>query len=378
MAQGVYHTFNIAKKRVLKALYDVYPNTLTSKQISQITGMEYGNTRRLMSHYANSHPVHYIRRLKIKKGKAFRYKINKSGVRYLFEYTKRVKLGIGLNLKKNKIVYLESYTGHKSVAIKNEKDLVITPEQLLPYIKLTRHGEHDLGIKHEDKLKIVGLVRDEDKEEVLDDSLETLDEKKAKGKEKDKVASILKPSKKPSEPKVKKAKDKPSTQPEKLAKLSSERQVKEAGKVYFVPEVVANRLVPFFNKPTVPDLPEMPETRLEPAVMKSRDKPSSKKEKPLKSSVKKVKESGKESNVYVVLDLPELDYPEKIYTGQSGKSATSLDMAINTVYGLNELDKQMRRTLDKNNLKKLEDKRRKLFFFLKVNPDVSQFVDVKQ
>ena len=67
-----------------------------------------------------------------------------------------------------------------------------------------------------------------------------------------------------------------------------------------------------------------------------------------------------------------------MYTGQSGTSATSREMAINAVYGLNQLDKQMRKTLDKNNLQQLQDKRRKLLMFLRYNPDVAQYIDIKK
>ena len=131
----------------------------------------------------------------------------------------------------------------------------------------------------------------------------------------------------------------------------------------------------------VPDLPELLDKLSEPQVPEVRDKTSTKqKNEPVQPVKKERKERDKESNKYVVLDLTEdeLKYPEKVHRGQTGRSATSQMLAGNTVLGLNELDKQMRKTLDKNSLQQLQDKRRKLLMFLRHNTDVAQYVDIKK
>jgi hypothetical protein len=340
MAQGVYFTFNSAKRNVLKALYDVYPGTLTSLQISQMTGMEYGNTRRLMTHYAKSNRVKYIKRLKVRgDNNAFRFKINKSGVRYLFEYTKRMKLGIGCNLRKNKIVYMETYHGVKSVKIRSDKDLELTPAELAPYVRISKRGALELGVTPENKLKIAGILRDK----VLDE-----------------------PHKKPSEPKVKKPRGRPPKQKKEL-KESVENEIK----VYFVPEVVANRLVPFFNKPTVLDLSEMPETRSKPSVQNAGDHPLNK---PVK---KQGKEADKEKNTkYLFVDLPELTYPEKVYNIH-GEDISSRELAEIVVNILNKINREIQTTYDKFKMNALNDKKR-YYVMYTLNGDINQFIEIKK
>jgi hypothetical protein len=285
--------------------------------------MDFNKVSRLMNHYSNS-PSHYIRRLKKKNSRTFRYKINPKGVKYLTEYVKRVKLGINLNLRPQaRISYMSTYIGHKSVRIRSLNDMVLTSEQLAPYIRINKRGEHELGVTEENKLKIVGLIRDEEKDKEALDESQSLDEKKRKGKVTGKV--------------------------KKAAKVHG-----ESSEVYVT-------------------YPEPQVQKMKTSIVKP--------EKPLKSPVKKEsKERINGSNKYIVLDLTEdeLQYPEKVHRGQTGRSATSQQIAENCVYGLNELDKQMRKTLDKNNLKILQDKRRKLLLFLRYNSDVAQFVDVRQ
>jgi hypothetical protein len=38
--------------------------------------------------------------------------------------------------------------------------LKLSPEDIAPYIKVSARGEHELGVKPEDALKIVGIVKD--------------------------------------------------------------------------------------------------------------------------------------------------------------------------------------------------------------------------
>jgi DNA-binding Lrp family transcriptional regulator len=135
---------------------------------------------------------------------------------------------------------------------------------------------------------------------------------------------------------------------------------------------------------------ELHEKPPEPHVQKSKSKPSPKKKEPLKSPVIKKstdndivenrgKERGKELDKYIVLDLPddELEFPSKMHIVQSGNSATSREMAENAVYGLNQLDKVINHSYDRNTLKMLNDKMRKLLLFLRYNSDVAQYVSIR-
>lgn len=306
MTSFCYHRHNAAKARVLLALFDKFPYPLTSLQISESSGMDYGNTRRLLSHYADS-PSHYIRRLK-KKGEngAYRYLINKKGVRYLTEYLQRMKLGLSLGLRRRyKIKYMSTYTGHRSVKLRKPSDYVILPEEIAPYIQLTRAGAVDMGLKYEDRLKIVGIIKDD--KEAAEDRVQDK-EKRKRGR------------------------------PRKNA--------------------------------------------LEPSAQKAGDKPLLKKEKSFESNVKsqnkaKCKEAGHESKKkYTLPDLPEeLTYPEKEYIF-GNEILTSRELAEICVFAINKINKELKKTIDGRNRKKLTDKKRLYLMYL-MNEDIKQFVTVK-
>lgn len=161
MAQGIYHIFNTAKMIIMEAMYKSYPNSVSSKEIVKVTGMEKGKVSRLLSHY-HYHNYHYFRRLKKKDiDGSYRYKINKKGIKTYFAFVLRVHQGYDLNLKKKTPMKMETYKGLKKAKIKSEKDLVLTPDELSPYIRVSRRGEYELGVKKEDALKIAGIIKDE-------------------------------------------------------------------------------------------------------------------------------------------------------------------------------------------------------------------------
>lgn len=50
MSQGVYHVFNVAKMRIMEAVYRQYPKSVSVKEIAKVTGMEQNKVSRLLSH----------------------------------------------------------------------------------------------------------------------------------------------------------------------------------------------------------------------------------------------------------------------------------------------------------------------------------------
>ena len=158
MAQGVYHIFNFAKMRLLKAAYNEYPNAISTNEIARRTGMEKGKVSRLMSHYHN-HNYKYFQRLKKRHDDgSYRYKINKKGARLYQIFVMRIKQGYDLNIKKKTPVIMANRKTRRKPVIKSETDLKLTPAEFAPYIKVSYRGEYDLGVKKEDKLRIVGIV----------------------------------------------------------------------------------------------------------------------------------------------------------------------------------------------------------------------------
>lgn len=160
MAQGVYHVFNFAKMRLLKAVYQSYPNAVTTKEIAEITGMEHCKVSRLLTHYHN-HNYRYFRRLKKKDSNGgYRYKINKKGVKAMTSFILRIKQGYDLNLNKKTPLIVAPRATRRKPQIKSDKDLKLSPEELTPYIRLSYRGEHELDVKNEDKLRLVGIIKD--------------------------------------------------------------------------------------------------------------------------------------------------------------------------------------------------------------------------
>ena len=160
MAQGVYHIFNAAKMRLLEATYKEYPNAISTNQIAKRTGMEKGKVSRLMSHYHN-HNYRYFRRLKKRDDdSSYRYKINKKGVKVMTSFILRIKQGCDLNLRKKTPVIVTPRVTRRKPQIKSDKDLKLSPEELAPYVRLSYRGEHELDVKNEDKLRLVGIIKD--------------------------------------------------------------------------------------------------------------------------------------------------------------------------------------------------------------------------
>src|SRR5665647_1714429 len=169
MSQGVYHIFNAAKMRIMEATYQHFPSALSTKEIARLTGMEHGKVSRLLTHY------HYHRRLKKKDiNGGYRYKINKKGIKAYFTFVLRVHQGFDLNLNRLTPVKMETYKGLKKAKIKSERDLILSSEELAPYVRVSYRGEHELGVKSEDKLKIVGIIKEETIEEAEEPLVEPI------------------------------------------------------------------------------------------------------------------------------------------------------------------------------------------------------------
>jgi len=159
MAQGVYHVFNFAKMRILKAAYH-HPDAITSKEIANITGMEHGKVSRLLTNYHN-HNYRYFRRLKKKDSNGgYRYRLNKKGVNAMLSFILRVHQGFDLNLRKKTPIVIAPRVTRRKPQIRTAQDLKLSANESAPYIKVSYRGEHEMDVKNEDKLKIVGIIKD--------------------------------------------------------------------------------------------------------------------------------------------------------------------------------------------------------------------------
>lgn len=128
-----YHKYNFLKLRIMDVLMWA-PEPMTAREIAESLGVPAKNISQILLHYEQHH-YHYFRRLNPLKGtgKAFRYKINKKGIRAYVEYMKRVKLGFDLNQNRHVPRRMSTYTGVKRIDFKKPENLIITPEDSEPY-----------------------------------------------------------------------------------------------------------------------------------------------------------------------------------------------------------------------------------------------------
>jgi len=164
MATYCYHKYNFLKFRIAESLYQVYPKTLTVKQISDATGVKAGNISRVLCYY-HTNGFSYFRRMKIKGTKAFKYKLNRKGYRLYRWCLHRVRLGFDLN-RHHAPIKMATFQGLRALSYKTAEDFILSPEQLFPYVELTYAGIKN-GLTEEDLLLNSELIRDiEDQEEL--------------------------------------------------------------------------------------------------------------------------------------------------------------------------------------------------------------------
>lgn len=101
----------------------------------------------------------YIERLP-KKGPngLYRYKITKKGVEAYFDYTQRIKHGMGLK-RVGKPQHMETYNRSPQNSVRSAADLEISSEQLLPYYVITEEGKQYLN-RIEDVLYVESRVKE--------------------------------------------------------------------------------------------------------------------------------------------------------------------------------------------------------------------------
>ena len=78
----------------------------------------------------------------------------------MISFILRVHQGFDLNLRKKTPVIVAPRVTRRKPEIRTEKDLKLSADESAPYIKVSYRGEYDLGVKNEEKLKIVGIVKE--------------------------------------------------------------------------------------------------------------------------------------------------------------------------------------------------------------------------
>jgi hypothetical protein len=101
MATGTYHKHNYLKFKIFKALYDVYPKSMTFNEISEITGVE---GVKVIDRLKSYHHYGYVGRRKGHEPETnrlmYRYKLNLLGIATYMKLLSLHNQGRELNLRK--------------------------------------------------------------------------------------------------------------------------------------------------------------------------------------------------------------------------------------------------------------------------------------
>lgn len=167
MATGIYHKTNILKFRIMLTCFDA-DKPLTCRGIADELGVPLVNVSAVMTHYRKKH-CGYFQRLKPEKGKAYRYKITKKGMKYLGLYACRLHDGFDLSLGARKIKTLpkrdrilaerQAESARRQAIFERTgimppqrpkptmKELLnFDPAELRDYIGITKQGALEMGI----------------------------------------------------------------------------------------------------------------------------------------------------------------------------------------------------------------------------------------
>ena len=163
MAELIYHKCNFLKFRIAQELFNSYPNRLSCIDLSDRLGVPSNHISKSMTHYRKTKQGHFNRR-KIKGSKAYSYQLNERGRKLYTDCLGRIKLGVDLNRNRATPVKMSTYSDFKSVKIKTPEDLILTTEQLIPYLGIKRGGV-EKGYTKEDMIRIAGLLNEFEEEE---------------------------------------------------------------------------------------------------------------------------------------------------------------------------------------------------------------------
>jgi len=155
---GTYHKFNCLKFRLLEAAINSNTDIITCHDLARATGLPYGNISRAMSHYALN-KFGYFKRLPNKTPTGgYRYTVTKHGAVTYMNYLRRVKIGFSLNCFDKVPNHMSTYRGLRKLTLKTEEDRHVTPDEIAPYIGLSKYGVEEIGLSEDDKLSIVGIL----------------------------------------------------------------------------------------------------------------------------------------------------------------------------------------------------------------------------
>jgi hypothetical protein len=136
---------------------------MTSQDIANALGVSYGKVNCVLAQYKKKDMPYFIRLSKKTglRGRTIRYKISKSGLIIYLKCLVRIKRGFDLNFRGKKVKRMETYGKYDHSKPKCREDYNLLPEQLIPYLGITKHGI-ELGLNIDDVVYIAGIVKRDD------------------------------------------------------------------------------------------------------------------------------------------------------------------------------------------------------------------------
>lgn len=155
-ATGYYHKYNFLKFRIMHAAIWHCGKEFTTRDIEVATGIPYTKVGDALLRMRRKH-CGYFRALPKRLPHGMRrYKITTKGIEMYYRLLRRIKRGVDLNMMQPIPQHLETY-GRFEVT-NSPTDITLLPEQLAPYIGITKQGIEEFEINDEKVLVVAGIT----------------------------------------------------------------------------------------------------------------------------------------------------------------------------------------------------------------------------
>jgi hypothetical protein len=157
-ATGYYHKYNFLKFRIMEAALWHCGDEFTTRDIEAATGIPFTKVGDALLRWKKRGCGYFRVMPKRLPHGALRYKITKKGIEIYIRLLMRIKRGIDLNMLRPTPRLLETHDLYDKKRPKSIEDYKLLPEQLVPYIGITKQGVEEFGIDKEKVLVVAGII----------------------------------------------------------------------------------------------------------------------------------------------------------------------------------------------------------------------------
>lgn len=162
-ADGYYHKYNFLKFRIMEAAIWYCKGAFTVRDIEAATGIDRKKVGDALLRWRRRKCgfVKIVGRQKSSHGLLIQYKLTEKGIEMYYKLLMRIKRGCNLNML-HPPKHLETYGKYEAKMPKEIEEHFLLPEQLAPYIGITKQGSIEFGIDKISALTTAGIVPEKD------------------------------------------------------------------------------------------------------------------------------------------------------------------------------------------------------------------------